>query len=286
VSGTSHPDPATRAAELREVIEYHNERYYQRDDPEISDAEYDALVRELRAIEESHPEVLTPESPTQRVGEAPTGAFPTVRHLAPMMSLDNVVDFGELSAWGKRMERYISGDVDYVCELKIDGIAMSLLYEDGKYVRAATRGNGVQGDDVTENVRTIADVPERLEGSSLPSVLEVRGEVYLPIPAFEELNRRQAESGGRLFANPRNAAAGSLRQKDPKVTASRDLRFFVYQLGHVEGGPALRRHSETLEFLAAAGLPVNPEIRVLGSLEDVDAYCHGWQEHQIGRAHV
>jgi DNA ligase (NAD+) len=276
----THPEPAARAAELRQVIEHHNERYYQKDDPEISDAEYDALVRELRAIEQSHPEVLTPESPTQRVGEAPTGAFPTVRHLAPMMSLDNVVDFGELSAWGKRMERYISGDVDYVCELKIDGIAMSLLYEDGRYVRAATRGNGVQGDDVTENVRTIADVPERLRGSSLPAVLEVRGEVYFPIPAFEELNRRQAESGGRLFANPRNAGAGSLRQKDPKVTASRDLRFFVYQLGHVEGVPAFRRHSETLDFLAAAGLPVNPEIRVLRSLEDVDVYCHQWEEHR------
>ena len=283
MAGVTSPDPAVRAAELRGLIEYHNERYYQRDDPEISDAEYDALVRELRALEEADPDLVTAESPTQRVGEAPTGTFPTVRHIAPMMSLDNVVDFEELSAWGKRMERYITGEVDYVCELKIDGIAMSLLYEDGKLVRAATRGNGVQGDDVTENVRTIADVPDHLapvDAAPAPSLLELRGEVYLPIEAFEELNRRQAESGGRLFANPRNAGAGSLRQKDPRVTASRDLRFFVYQLGHIEGGPTFRRHSETLEYFAAAGLPVNPEIRVLHSLEEVDGFCHRWQEHR------
>ena len=273
-------DPLVRAAELRALIDYHNDRYYRLDDPEISDTEFDELLRELRALEDAHPDVRTADSPTQRVGEAPTGTFPPVRHLAPMMSLDNVVDFAELSAWGKRMERYISGEVEYVCELKIDGIAMSLLYEDGRFVRAATRGNGVQGDDVTENVRTIADVPDRLSGSNLPGVLEVRGEVYLPIPAFEELNRRQMESGGRLFANPRNAGGGSLRQKDPRITASRDLRFFTYQLGHIEGGPTFRRHSETLEFLGSAGLPVNPEIRVLTSLEEVDAYCHNWQENR------
>ncbi|MFP5319187.1 MAG: NAD-dependent DNA ligase LigA [Acidimicrobiia bacterium] len=275
-------------AELRAAIDHHNDRYYRLDDPEISDTEFDELVRELRALEEAHPELRSADSPTQRVGEAPTGTFPPVRHLAPMMSLDNVVDFAELSAWGTRMERYLSrrsghagrGDVQYVCELKIDGIAMSLLYEKGEFVRAATRGNGVQGDDVTPNVRTIADVPHRLAGDDVPDVLEVRGEVYFPIPEFEELNRRQMEAGGRLFANPRNAGGGSLRQKDPRVTASRNLRFFTYQLGHIEGGPAFRRHSETLEFLAAAGLPVNPEISVKGSLEAVDAYARHWQEHR------
>ena len=275
-------DPTARAGELRRLVEYHNERYHQLDDPEISDAEFDALVRELRRIEEAYPELVTADSPTQRVGGAPSAAFSEVRHLTPMMSLDNVVDFDELVAWGKRMERYISGQVDYVCELKIDGIAISLLYEGGRYVRAATRGNGLVGDDVTENVRTIASVPERLvaDGRPLPSRLEVRGEVYMPVPAFEELNRRQAESGGRLFANPRNAGAGSLRQKDPKVTAGRELAFFAYQLGQVEGGPALRRHSESLEFLAAAGLPVNPEVRTLGRLEDVYDYCRHWLERR------
>ncbi|MFN2505204.1 MAG: NAD-dependent DNA ligase LigA [Acidimicrobiales bacterium] len=275
-------DPAARAAELRAAIDYHNDRYYQLDDPEVSDSEFDALVRELRAIEDAHPEILTPDSPTQRVGEAPTGAFPTVRHLSPMMSLDNIVDFDELSAWGRRMERYISGDVDYVCELKIDGIAMSLLYEDGRFVRAATRGNGIQGDDVTANVATIADVPSRLKpaAGNPPGILEVRGEVYLPVSAFEELNRRQMEAGARLFANPRNAAAGSLRQKDARVTASRDLRFFVYQSGHMERGPRLQRHSQVLECFAESGLPVNPEIRQLSSLEEVDSYCRSWQEHR------
>jgi len=282
-------DPAARIAELRAAIDYHNDRYYRLDDPEISDTEFDQLLRDLRALEEAHPELRGADSPTQRVGEAPTGTFPPVRHIAPMMSLDNVVDFAELSAWGKRMERYISrpsdhadraGDVRYVCELKIDGIAMSLLYEKGEFVRAATRGNGVQGDDVTPNVRTIADVPDRLVGGEVPDLLEVRGEVYFPIPEFEELNRRQMEAGGRLFANPRNAGGGSLRQKDPRVTASRNLRFFTYQLGHIEGGPTFRRHSETLEFLAAAGLPVNPEISVKDSLEAVDAYARGWQEHR------
>ncbi len=274
------PDPAGRAAELRALIERHNDRYYRQDDPEISDTEYDELVRELRAIEEANPDVVTSDSPTQRVGEAPTGAFPTVKHLAPMMSLDNVVDFAELSAWGKRMERYISGDVDFVCELKIDGSAISLLYEGGRFVRGATRGNGVQGDDVTENIRTIAVIPERLHGPSVPEVLEVRGEVYFPISEFKELNQRQMEAGGRVFANPRNAGAGSLRQKDPRITASRNLGFFTYQLGHVEGGPAFRRHSETLDFFAALGLPVNPEVRRLSALEEVDAYCHRWQDQR------
>jgi DNA ligase (NAD+) len=276
-------DPAARGAELRQLIDYHNVRYHQLDDPEVADAEYDALVRELRALEEAHPELVTPDSPTQSVGAAPdTSTFAPVRHRVPMMSLDNAFSFEELLAWGKRMERYISGDVDFVCELKIDGVAMSLLYEDGRYVRAATRGNGVVGEDVTENVRTIGAVPERLKlkGKKLPSVLEVRGEVYMPLTAFEELNLRQGEAGLRLFANPRNSGAGSLRQKDPKITASRELSMFAYQVGAIEGGPRLARHSDTLELLAEAGLPVNPEIRTLGSLEEVDAFCHGWLEHR------
>jgi DNA ligase (NAD+) len=180
------------------------------------------------------------------------------------------------------MERYISGDVDYVSELKIDGIAISLLYEDGRFVRGATRGNGMAGEDVTENVRTIAVVPDRLTlpAHRTPSALEVRGEVYMPLSSFDELNERQGEAGLRLFANPRNSAAGSLRQKDPKVTASRDLSFWSYQLGQIEGGPTLRRHSETLELLAEAGLPVNPEIRILDDLDRVYAYCRRWLDHR------
>ncbi|MDP8936563.1 MAG: NAD-dependent DNA ligase LigA [Actinomycetota bacterium] len=268
-----------RAAELRRLIEHHTERYYVLDDPEISDAEFDALMLELRELEEAHPGLATPDSPTQKVGGTTSSLFAEVRHRTPMMSLDNAFGFDELVAWGKRMERYISGDVDYVCELKIDGIAISLLYEDGRYVRGATRGNGVTGEDVTENVRTISVIPDRLKGEA-PAVLEVRGEVYMPKPAFEELNRRQGEAGGRLFANPRNSGAGSLRQKDPRITASRDLRFFAYQLGQIEGGPRFRRHSETLEFLEAAGLPVNPEVRRSGSLDEVHDYCRHWLEHR------
>jgi DNA ligase (NAD+) len=276
-------DDAARAVELRQQIEHHNVRYHQLDDPEISDAEYDALVRELRAIEDAHPELVTADSPTQKVGAAPdTSTFAPVRHRQPMMSLDNAFSFEELLAWGKRMERYISGDVDYVCELKIDGVAMSVLYENGDYVRAATRGDGVVGEDVTANVRTIAAVPERLalDGARLPSVLEVRGEIYMPLSAFEDLNKKQGEAGLRLFANPRNSAAGSLRQKDPQITASRDLSFFAYQVGDIEGGPHVRRHSETLDLLRAAGLPVNPEIRTLDTLEEVDAFCRQWLEHR------
>jgi DNA ligase (NAD+) len=275
-------DPAARAGMLRRLIDHHTYRYYELDDPEVSDAEFDALMRELRALEKSHPELVTPESPTQKVGGAPSATFAEVRHRVPMMSLDNAVSFDDLVAWGKRMERYISGDVDYVCELKIDGIAISLLYENGRYTRAATRGSGVVGEDVTENVRTIEVVPERLTLSPdwTPSVVEVRGEVYMPLAAFEELNQRQGEAGLRLFANPRNSGAGSLRQKDPKVTASRELAFFSYQVGQFEGGPEFRRHSDTLSFLAEAGLPVNPEIRRFSDLAEVDAYCRHWLEHR------
>ena len=277
---TCTPDPAARAAELRASIEYHNTRYHALDDPEISDAEYDEKVRELREIEELHPDVVTPDSPTQSVGATPSSLFAPVRHRTRMMSLDNAFSFDELVAWGRRMERYISGDVDFVCELKIDGVALSLVYERGRYTQAATRGDGAVGEDVTDNVRTVEAVPERLRGGHPPDVLEVRGEVYMPIKAFEELNARQEEAGGRMFANPRNSAAGSLRQKDAKVTASRELSFWTYAVGTVEGGPAYTRHSETLEWLEQAGFPVNPEIRTLGTLDDVFAYCEHWLEHR------
>ena len=278
-------DPASRAAELRAEIEYHNARYHELDDPEIADAEYDERVRELREIEELHPDLVTPNSPTQKVGGAPSTLFAPVQHRTRMMSLDNAFSFDELVAWGRRMERYISGDVDFGCELKIDGVALSLVYERGRYVQAATRGDGSVGEDVTENVRTVEAVPERLRGRKLPDLLEVRGEVFMPIAAFEELNRRQEEAGGRLFANPRNSAAGSLRQKDAKVTASRELSFWTYGVGTVEGGPTFARHLEMLAWLADLGFPVNPEIRTLDTLDEVFAFCEHWLEHRHNLAY-
>jgi DNA ligase (NAD+) len=270
---------ARRARELRELVAYHNRRYFELDEPEVSDAEFDELVAELTALERDHPELATAESPTQRVGGAPVGAFAEVRHRSPMMSLDKTTSYEELLAWGRRMERYISGGVAFTCELKIDGLAMSLLYEGGRLVRAATRGDGELGEDVTANVLTIAAVPREL-GASPPDVLEVRGEIYMTISAFDELNRRQGEMGSRTFINPRNAAAGSLRQKDPEVTASRALSFCAYQLGEVAGGPRFGYHHETLDWLRDLGLPVSPHVRTVASLQEVDRYCASWQERR------
>ena len=272
--------PAERAAQLRSQIEYHNRRYYDLDDPEITDAEYDSLIRELQALEESYPDLRTPESPTQHVGGAPSTLFAEARHLQPMMSLDNATSAEDLAAWAKRMERFIAGDVAFTCELKIDGLAMSLLYEGGRLVRAATRGDGVTGEDVTANVRTIEVVPEQLALSRAPGLVEVRGEAYMPLSAFEELNRRQVAESGRAFINPRNSAAGSLRQKDPAITASRELAFWAYQLGAMEGGPAFTEHRQTLEWMAEAGFPVNPNIRTVHGLDEVNDYCWHWLEHR------
>jgi DNA ligase (NAD+) len=281
--------PAQRVADLRDLVAYHNRRYFEQDDPEISDADFDDLVRELTALEEAHPELATESSPTRAVGGAPVGLFAPVRHRTPMMSLDKTNSYEELLAWAKRMERFISGEVAFTCELKIDGLAMSLLYEGGDLVRAATRGDGEVGEDVTANVATVGAVPKRLGavpkrlGAGPPSLVEVRGEIYMTTTAFDELNRRQAEAGARLFINPRNAAAGSLRQKDPAVTATRELSFSAYQLGQVEGGQPFAFHHETLEWMAALGLPVSSETRTLTTLEDVDEYCRHWlgQRHSI-----
>ncbi|MGH7747291.1 MAG: NAD-dependent DNA ligase LigA, partial [Candidatus Dormibacteria bacterium] len=225
-----------RCAELRQQIEYHSIRYFVDDAPEIPDADFDALVAELAAIERRRPDLATPDSPTQRVGGAASGRLAAVAHRSPMMSLDKTNSYEELLAWGQRMDRYISGSVSYNCELKIYGLAMSLRYEGGRLVGAATRGDGITGEDVTANVATIAAVPRRLAGTA-PDVVEVRGEIYMPVTAFEALNRRQQAAGERVFVNPRNAAAGSLRQKDPAVTASRELGLWAYQLGEVTGGP-------------------------------------------------
>jgi DNA ligase (NAD+) len=273
-------DAAALVERLREEISHHDERYHQLDDPEIADAEYDALVRRLRQLEEAHPGLVTTDSPTQRVGAPPSSQFTPVTHVVPMMSLENAVSLEELQGWGQRLSRRVAEASAFVCELKIDGVAMSIRYDRGVYTRAATRGDGRVGEDVTENVRTLADLPLRLSGDDVPELLEVRGEVYMPVSAFRALNERQAAEGGKVFANPRNSAAGSLRQKDPSITATRELRLFTYQLGAVEGGPSFATHHETLEYLERLGLPVNPEIRTVDSLDDVHERCRHWLEHR------
>ena len=273
-------DVAQRAAELREQVRYHNARYFGDDEPEISDAEYDALVLELVALEQDHPELVTPDSPTQQPGFAQVSTFSPVEHLVPMLSLDNAFTVDDLTAWGARIEKQVPAEVTFVCEPKIDGLAISILYEDGRFVRGATRGDGVTGEDVTANVATIAAVPKRLDGNDVPTRLEVRGEVYMPLAAFEELNRRQGEAGGRLFANPRNAGAGSLRQKDARITAQRDLGLWCYHLGAAVDGPRLTTHQATLAWLSDHAFPVNPGIKAFQSLDDVHAYCVEVEEHR------
>ncbi len=266
-------DVAARVEQLRDQIRYHAYRYYVLDDPVISDAEYDALVHELERLEAEHPELVTPDSPTQRVGAPPSEQFRPVRHRRPLFSLDDISSFEELAAWEERIERILGRVPDgYVCEPKIDGLAVVLTYENGVFTLGATRGDGTVGEDITANLRTIKAIPLRLLTDDPPTLLEVRGEVYMPLDAFEELNRRQEEAGERLFVNPRNAAAGSVRQKDPSVTASRDLSIWCYQVGIIEGGPELSRHSEAMEYIKGLGLRVNPETRTVPDLDGVEDY--------------
>jgi DNA ligase (NAD+) len=272
--------PAERAEELRLLIDHHNTRYYELDEPEISDAEYDELVGELRRIEADYPELITPDSPTQRPGGAVSATFSPVTHLVPMLSLDNAFDLSDLLAWGKRLERLVPEEVAFVGEPKLDGLAVSLTYEGGRLVRAATRGDGVTGEDVTANVRTIGSVPRRLSLADPPSVMEVRGEVFMTLAAFEELNRRQGEAGKRLFANPRNAAAGSLRQLDSSITASRNLAMFCYGVGACEGGPDLATHWDTLAWLGQADVPVNDRVERFTDLEGVHTFAQSMLEHR------
>ena len=278
-------DPAERVEQLRATIRHHDRRYHELDAPEIPDADYDALVRELRGLEERFPELVTPDSPTRTVGSAPSATFAPVVHRVPMMSLDNAFDEEELLAWGGRLARRLEalgeseGSVGLVAELKIDGLAMSLRYEGGRLLQAATRGDGRTGEDVTANVRTISVIPHELP-TGAPDVLEVRGEIYMPLSVFEALNAAQLAEGRPLYANPRNTAAGSLRQKDPSITASRELAFWSYQLGEVVGGPTPASHHENLDLLASLGFPVNPEVRVLDGLHDAFAHCQHWQEHR------
>ncbi len=277
-------DAAARTATLRELLAEFNREYYEEDAPTVPDADYDAAVRELKRLEAEHPELVTADSPTQTVGSAPSSVFATVVHRVPMMSLDNAMDVDELRAWGDRTARRLASlgiedAVRYVCELKIDGLAMSIRYESGRYVQAATRGNGREGEDVTPNIAVVAGVPNQLKRGA-PEVLEVRGEIYLPVAKFDELNEAQEAAGKPRYANPRNTGAGSLRQKDPAVTGSRGLEFWCYQLGEVVGGPDLESHTAVLAWFRKLGLPVNPETKVLDDLDAVYEFCSHWVEHR------
>ena len=292
----SVPGVAARAAELRALIVHHNELYHTLDAPEIPDAEYDLLVVELRQLEADHPELRTPDSPTSTVGGPPSGLFAEVRHRVPMMSLDNAFDETELRAWAERMRRQDPAldleSLAFSCEPKVDGVAMSLTYERGKFAQAATRGDGVTGEDVTANVATVKDVPRELAkaGGPYPEILEVRGEIYMPVAEFEAMNKRQADAGERLFVNPRNSAAGALRQKDPGVTATRPLHFWAYQVGVVEAPPAKRRwpaatQTGTLAQLAKAGFPVSPDARQITGMAAVVERCRELAEERHGLAY-
>jgi DNA ligase (NAD+) len=274
-------DISARITELREQVAHHNRLYHELDMPELPDADYDALSRELRRLEAEYPDLADASSPSQTVGGMASATFAPVTHAVPMTSLDNAMDADELRAWYERLVRGLGGTrPPLVAELKIDGLAMSLRYENGILVQAATRGDGRVGEDVTANVRTIADIPHELSGTDIPRVLEVRGEVYMPTAVFEALNEQYVAAGERPLVNPRNAAAGSLRQKDPTMTAKRRLSFWAYQLGDVDGGPAFTSHAQTLDFIGAAGFPLNDERRTFDDIESVAEYCRFRQEHR------
>lgn len=264
-----------RVVKLREEINYHNYRYYVLDDPEIPDSEYDRLLRELQALEQKHPELITSESPTQRVGAQPLSAFSEIKHLQPMLSLNNAFDEQEVTDFDRRAnDKLRLKHIVYAAEPKLDGLAISLLYENGKLVRGATRGDGITGEDVTQNVRTIDAIPLKLRGTGYPARLEVRGEVVMTRSGFHKLNETQRKKGEKVFANPRNAAAGSLRQLDSRVTATRPLIFFSYGVGLVEGGEIPGAQTTVLAQLKEWGLPVNPEIKNVKGVKGCLDYYH------------
>ncbi len=284
-------DVTQRINELRTLIRRYDYHYYVLDDPIVSDAEYDALMNELRALEAAHPELITPDSPTQRVSGTPASQFAKVQHPQPMLSLGNAFTTTDLLAWRDRVLRLLGQDtaVTYVVEPKIDGLAVALTYRDGQFVQGATRGDGEVGEDVTANLRTISSIPLLLHlpdgirdsdvPTALPSLIEVRGEVYMRTADFEALNDRLASTGEKIFANPRNAAAGSLRQKDPAITATRPLRFFAYGVGPVEG-VELTGQWQTLRYLRMLGFPVNQDVRRFTDFDEVLAYCEQWMAHR------
>ncbi|MFD3246105.1 NAD-dependent DNA ligase LigA [Rahnella aquatilis] len=260
--------------QLRTQLRHHEYQYHVLDAPEVPDAEYDRLMRELRELETTHPELVTADSPTQRVGAAPLSAFEQVRHRVPMLSLDNVFDEESYLAFYKRVQDRLktAEPLTFCCELKLDGLAVSLLYENGELVQAATRGDGTTGENITANVRTIRAIPLRLHGDNIPARLEVRGEVFMPQPGFEAMNAEARRTGGKVFANPRNAAAGSLRQLDPRITARRPLTFFCYGVGLLEGGELPRSHLGRLQQFKAWGLPVSDRVRLCTGSEEVLAF--------------
>jgi DNA ligase (NAD+) len=278
-------DITRRAAELRRELDYHSHRYYVLDDPEIGDDQYDALLDELRAIEAGHPELVTPESPTQRVGGAPVSDLEKVRHPQRMLSLSNAHSAEDLRAWVQRMRNHLAREgieepqFEFVAEPKIDGLAMSLLYREGVFERGATRGDGEIGEDVTHNLRTIGQIPLRLDLDHPPALLEVRGEVYMSLPDFAALNERRAEAGLSTFRNPRNSAAGTIRQLDPRLVAERPLSFWAYQIG-VTDGLAPATHWDALEWLRAHRFPVHPDVKLLSTEDEVVAQCQDWERRR------
>ena len=279
-------DPAARIKQLRDLIRYHEERYYILQDPEVSDAEFDALLKELQALERDHPDLVTIDSPTQRVGGRSAEGFLSVRHAEPMLSLDNAYNEEELKAFDDRLRRgldNIEGPVPYVAELKIDGLGIALQYRDGRLIRAATRGDGVTGEDVTANVQTIKDVPPTLKHGP-KGIVEIRGEVYLPRKEFERTNQEREEAGEPRFANPRNAASGAIRQIDPQQVKKRGLRAFVYQLVASDALPAT--HARLLESLGKWGMPVEPHWKALHGIDRVAEYCREWSEKRSAPARV
>jgi DNA ligase (NAD+) len=273
-----------QAEELRARIEHHNYCYYVLDAPEVSDAEFDKLLRELRDLEQKHPDLIAPDSPTQRVGGAPSALFAPARHSARLLSLDNAFDDAELSAWRDRVVKGLGREPSYVCEPKIDGVSIAVTYEQGRLTRGATRGDGDVGEDVTPNVRTIRAIPHRLRTDAPPAWLEVRGEVFLRLDDFERINQDLGTQGKTLFANPRNATAGLLRQKDPAVTASRPLSIYFHGLVRIEGH-ALPAYSAALAYLREVGLRSHPEAKVCPTIDDVRAYVASMQERRHALEH-
>ncbi|MEL7561795.1 NAD-dependent DNA ligase LigA [Dehalogenimonas sp. 4OHTPN] len=269
-----------RAQELRRQIEHHNYQYYVLDAPEISDQEYDALLRELQELENEHPALVTPDSPTQRVGAEPLKAFGVVKHRRPLLSLGNAFTKDELREWHRKVAKLLPGEnLSFVCEHKMDGLAIALTYKDGQFAVGATRGDGEEGENVTQNLRTIRSLPLKVRGEA-SGAFEVRGEVFLPISGFEKLNKEREKDGLPLFANPRNAAAGSVRQLDPKVTAKRPLDIYIYMLGWVENGEMPQTHWEALELMKKWGFKENPHNHKCDSLEEVEKYYDEWYERR------